>query len=664
MFNCDALQQLKQDMHASKELAQGLVRGTSKRFGFVVLDDGREAFLNPDEMQRVFPGDRVEVSLNATTDKNDKEKLEATLEKLLTTDLEEFVGRYIVRGKGHFVEPDVHGFNRWIFIAPNDRADALAGDYIRVRIVRHPFKYEGKAQAKILTRIGRDEDIAIEAKYTVDKFQLPFTFGDIAKEQAAELEGECFSASDKRQDLTALPFVTIDSDTTLDMDDALYAERLDSSKCNGWKLYVAIADPSSEIEINSPLDLAARARVNSVYLPGNTISMLPQALSHDTFSLVAGKARAALVCTMSISEDGTISAFKFTEALVQSKHKLSYTGVAALLNQESSEETNKLDISDEAAESLQLLSQLSYVRTRYRQDHALVMEDRPDYYPVLNDKRKIERIDKCDRTIAHALVEEAMLATNACAGDFFAEHSGHGIFSTHAGFKPERLEEVKSLLKDDRPDISTDDITTLKGYQTLISSLQRADASCVVLATLKRTLQPGQLSLEAKPHMGLGLPHYATVTSPIRRYNDLFNHQAIKNILNGVATTPLPAGTIEVMQLQISNGRQACRQMERWLYCQFMQQFVGQSFTGTVTLTTSVGLGINLDEFGIQGFCYLAADRNNKPKFDSRRMKLSHNDVDYHLEQKVDVIVDSVDLDARKINLRFATDTKENKNDI
>lgn len=664
MFNCDALQQLKQDMHASKELAQGLVRGTSKRFGFVVLDDGREAFLNPDEMQRVFPGDRVEVSLSSSTDKNDKEKLEATLEELISSELEEFVGRYIVRGKGHFVEPDVHGFNRWIFLAPNDRADALSGDYIRVRIVRHPFKYEGKAQAKVLARIGRDEDIAIEAKYTVDKFQLPFAFSDMAKAQVDELEGECFSATEQRQDLTSLPFVTIDSESTLDMDDALYAERLNESDGNGWKLFVAIADPSSEIDLNSPLDLAARERVNSVYLPGNTISMLPKTLSHDTFSLVEGKARAALVCTMSISEDGAITAFNFSEALIQSKHKLSYQGVAAQLDRDSAAEANDQNIGSEVSESLQLLSQLSYARTRYRQDHALVMEDRPDYYPILNDKRKIERIEKCERTIAHALVEESMLATNACAGDFFAKHPGHGIFSTHAGFKPERLEEVASLLKDDRPDVPTEDITTLSGYQKLISSLQRADANCVVLSTLKRTLQPGQLSVEAKPHMGLGLAHYATVTSPIRRYNDLFNHQAIKNILNGVSAVSLPDGTVEKMQSQVTNGRQACRQMERWLYCQFMQQFVGQRFTGTVSLTTSVGLGINLSDFGIQGFCYLAADRNNKPKFDSRRMKLSHNDVDYYLEQSVDVIVDSIDLDARKINLRFATESKENTNEI
>ena len=650
MFNCDALQQLKQDMHSSKEIAQGLVRGTSKRFGFVVLDDGREAFLNPDEMQRVFPGDRVEVSLST----NEQDKLEATLETLISSTLDEFVGRYIVRGKGHFVEPDMQGFNRWIFLAPKDRLDALSGDYIRVRIVRHPFKSEGKAQAKVLTRIGRDEDVAIEVKYTVDKFQLPFIFGEKATEAARELEGECFNAQGTRRDLTAIPFVTIDAESTLDMDDALYAE---SCPEGGWKLLVAIADPSSEIELGSPLELAARVRANSIYLPGNTITMLPKALSHQTFSLVAAKARPVLICEMNIADDGAINNFNFFEALIQSRQKLTYTGVAALLEQQQ----GQAEIDADAVSSLQTLSDLSYARTRYRQDHSLVMEDRPDYYPILDDKRKIERIEKCERTVAHALVEESMLATNACAGDFFAKNPGNGIFSTHAGFKPERLDEVKSLLKDDRPELAAtldlNTLDTLQSYQKLISSLQRSNANCVVLATLKRTLQPGKLSMDAQPHMGLGFTHYATITSPIRRYNDFYNHQAIKNIINGNPAQMLPEGSIEKLQQQITAGRQACRQMERWLYCQFMQQHIGKTLSGNVSLVTSAGLGIVLADFGIQGFCYLAADRNNRPKVDSRRMKLSHNQQDYYLEQKVEVLVESVDIEARKINLAFINPT-------
>lgn len=58
MLNPDALQQLSQlksSLHSNRQLAQGVVRTTTKRFGFVRLDDGREAFIDPDQMLRVLP---------------------------------------------------------------------------------------------------------------------------------------------------------------------------------------------------------------------------------------------------------------------------------------------------------------------------------------------------------------------------------------------------------------------------------------------------------------------------------------------------------------------------------------------------------------------------------------------------------------------------------
>src|SRR5690625_6480160 len=122
MFDNDALQKLsalKSSLQSQKELAQGVVRTTTKRFAFVRLDDGAEAFLAPDEAQKVLPGDRVEVSLT----RNDKNQLEATLEKLLSSELSHFVGRYQIRGTAHFIEPDVPHFNRWLIVPPQARGE-------------------------------------------------------------------------------------------------------------------------------------------------------------------------------------------------------------------------------------------------------------------------------------------------------------------------------------------------------------------------------------------------------------------------------------------------------------------------------------------------------------------------------------------------------------
>src|SRR5690554_3864267 len=120
MFNKDTLQQLSQlktTIRSQRELFQGTIRTTPKRFGFVKLDDGRDAFIDPEQMLKVLPNDRVEVEVVT----NKKNQLEARLEKLIDSSLHGFVGRYIVKGAGHFVEPDLPLFNRWLFIPPQDR---------------------------------------------------------------------------------------------------------------------------------------------------------------------------------------------------------------------------------------------------------------------------------------------------------------------------------------------------------------------------------------------------------------------------------------------------------------------------------------------------------------------------------------------------------------
>lgn len=97
-----------------------------------------------------------------------------------------------------------------------------------------------------------------------------------------------------RTDLTALPFVTIDSAKTEDMDDALYIEDLGDK----WKLTVAIADPTSYVQEGSPTDREAAKRAFTVYLPGCNIPMIPRILSDDICSLREGIARPVLCGTI------------------------------------------------------------------------------------------------------------------------------------------------------------------------------------------------------------------------------------------------------------------------------------------------------------------------------------------------------------------------------
>src|SRR6056297_2256692 len=139
MLKADALSQLRQlksDIKDNKVVFPGTVKATNGRFGFVALDDGRDLFLPPEEMQKVLPGDRV----NVTEQDGNKGKTQGLVDELLQSRLDTFVGRYIIRGKGHFVAPETPGINRWIFIPPEERRSAEPDDFIYCKIRRHPIK--------------------------------------------------------------------------------------------------------------------------------------------------------------------------------------------------------------------------------------------------------------------------------------------------------------------------------------------------------------------------------------------------------------------------------------------------------------------------------------------------------------------------------------------
>ena len=305
------------------------------------------------------------------------------------------------------------------------------------------------------------------------------------------------------------------------------------------------------------------------------------------------------------------------------------------------------------------------MRAEYRQQHMLVMDDKPDYFFILNDQKKIDHVDKRERNIAHRMIEEAMLVTNICAGELFVKNPGYGIFSTHIGFRVERLNDAISLITEDRPDLiaaglTATDLTQLDKFQKLFRELRvnsKVDSpnynpnNARLLSLLQRMLQAGSLSFEPIPHFGLGFNAYAMVTSPIRRYNDFYNHLAIKRILRDEPAIETDINELATqLQEQLNQGRQACRYLELWLQAQFMQQHLDTLHTGTIGLVNSNGIGVRLDDLGIEGYAMLAPrDGDVKAQFDSRRLSLTIEGKTYRLDEKVHVLVKEVDVAKRKI---------------
>jgi len=624
MLDKNALQQLRQlktHIVETKDQGEGEVRGSQRRFGFVRLDDNRDVFLAPDDMQRVFPGDRVKITVHT----DDKGKFKAELEKLIDSPLDCFTGRYVVRGQGHFVEPDLPRFNKLLFIPPSQRKKCAEGDLLYCQVAQHPFK-DGKSQVKVLENIGSPDQPGIEGKYTQRKFKLP-----------RDWPASCGITEDKyldgREDLRELPFVTIDSAETRDLDDALWAQSNDQ----GWLLKVAVADPGAVIAPGSPADIAAKQRASSVYLPGFTQPMIPNSISQGACSLLADEDRAAIVCTLQVSVDGDISDIQFSEALIRSHAKLSYNDVHNHIHGEM----------DLGYPSLNELYAASQALNRYRREHHIVMPEQPDFHFQLNEQRKIESIVKVERNDAHRLVEECMLAANRSVAQWLGD--APALFVSHAGLREDRLDNVRKVIAKELPELGDCDISNLEGYKALIKACDASESSLPLRSIFARMLQPGSISAEPKPHFGLGLERYSTFTSPLRKYSDLIVQRCIRAKLRGETIQRPDEETATSLQEALRNGRQASNQMEQWLQYQYLATNTSDTvYSARIAHVNGGGFTVELVDYGISGFVE-ARTITEKLSFDADTLRLHSAHSNYQLEQIVNVKVSELDDFQRKL---------------
>ena len=678
MLNNDALaqlRQLKQNIHESKDRGEGIVKGSQGRFGFVTLDDGREIYLPPEQMQRVFPDDRIAIEGVAGSEG----KPLAQLQRLIESPLRAFTGRYIVRDNAHFVETDLPRLSRWIFVPPKQRRNAKHGDYVRASITQHPFN-DGKAQARIETVIGSEAQKGIQARYALARFDLPESAPALLE---SDLEQPDMQA---RRDLTTLPLVTIDGIDTRDMDDALYAERLSAdttADANAiWKLTVAIADPSAWIKADSALEKTIAARGTSIYLPGLSVPMLPEQLANGQCSLQCDAERLALVCEMWIDNEGNIARYAFSEARVRSHAKLSYGEVAEFLRTPPADNSTELQTSAWAASLRELHAASACLRQQRQREH-IVLPERGEYRAQFDDDGKIAGYKRQSKNAAHVLVEECMIATNRCAARYLQQDNlvqpdglgaANGIFVAHRGFRSERHDNINKLIGAELPQFAHRNIATLPDYIALMQTLAQTPSVTTLKGELPlreilfRSLERAQFSASAAPHFGMGLPAYTTITSPIRKFNDYLSQRALKAKLRGESSTAISAETIAQLQDRSDRARQASNFAQQWLDCDYLSQQtelskpIDRVWRGTLVHITSSGVVVRLLENGIQGFVD-TRHSGEKFSFDPVYMRLSSAKHTFQLEQEVDVKVASIDM--KKYSIAFAlvpTDAPANEN--
>lgn len=600
--NNPLLSQLKQQLHAAKPQVEGVVKSTDKAYGFLECDK-ESYFIAPPEMKKVMHGDRIKAVIETVDDKK-----QAVPDELLEPMLTRFVAKVrFNKDKKLQVLVDHPSINQPIGAnqAKNVKEELQEGDWVVATLKTHPLRDDRFFFAQISEFICRADD------------QFALWWVTLARHEQSRypVQGQdAYPMLDEktRENLTALYFVTIDSETTQDMDDALYIEPLEQNGVQtGWKLAVAIADPTAYIALDSQIEKDARQRCFTNYLPGFNIPMLPRELSDDICSLKANETRPALVCFIETDLQGEITAKPhFVTAYVESKAKLAYDNVSDYLEQK---ENAWQPENEEIARQVNQLHQFTLARIEWRKKHSLLFKEKPDYSFVLAENGQVQEIKAEYRRIANQIVEESMIIANICAAQYLHENAKTGIFNTHSGFDKKFLPNAHNFLISNLADeqnkaeleerYSVENLTTLAGYCQMRHDIEPIEGDYLEFR-LRRFLTFAEFKAELAPHFGLGLNGYATWTSPIRKYSDMVNHRLIKAC---IYNQPYEQPSNEVLA-RLQEARKQNRMVERdiadWLYCRYLADKVEQktTFSAEVQDVMRGGLRVQLLENGASVF--------------------------------------------------------------
>lgn len=660
------------------DLIKGRVLGHRDGIGFLIRDDGKkpDLVMPPRQMRRVFHGDHV---LARISGRDRRGRDEATIVEVLARNTQTLVGIYRERSSEFGVLiPENSRIAQEVIIPNSATGGARDGQIVSVRITQQP---ETRVQpvGEVIEVLGERMDPGMEIDIAIRSHDIPDEFPPEVEAEIAGMSAEVAEADKPhRIDLRDTPLVTIDGEDAKDFDDAVCAWK---TKSGSWKLLVAIADVSHYVRVGTALDEEAHVRGNSVYFPGQVVPMLPELLSNGLCSLNPDVDRLTLVCEMNISQSGTISRYKFYEAVIRSHARLTYTQVGEMLESPDSPEGQQLCQRYQALlPSLKSLHSLYKLLRQSRSERGAIDFETTETEILFNAERKIEAIVPRSRNDAHKLIEECMLAANVATARFLDKHDLPALYRIHERPSPERLDKLRLFLNELGLSLGGGDEPTPQDYRELAEAIKERPDADIIQTVMLRSMSRAVYSPHNEGHFGLAYPAYAHFTSPIRRYPDLLVHRAIRSVIRGPRQTTtvqrVEGASVEkpskwcpyTFEQMIELGEHcsmterraddATRDVADWLKCEFMSDKVGEVFEGTIASVTQFGIFVRLTDVYVEGLVHVTSLPSDYYHYEpeKHRLKGERGGIAYRLGDGVTVQVARVDLDERKIDFELVDD--------
>ena len=586
------------------------------------------------------------------------------------------VGRFHADPEQPFVTPFDSRLDHDVVIDRNGTMGARDEEMVNVEIDRYPDRTSHIARGRVVEVLGFIGEPGVDIELVIRKLQIPHRFPPEVLAAADAIPDEVTAAEiAKRVDLREHNIVTIDGETAKDFDDAVEVQQL----ANGnYLLGVHIADVSHYVTEGSALDEEAFERGTSVYFPGRAVPMLPERLSNGICSLNPRVERLTFSVDIEIDKKGRFVERKVYRSVIRTKERTTYTNVNAfLVNEGVAQPSGSPPHGVVVPPAEELRARYGYLLDDFTRMHALydilrkrreargsIDFDLPEAEVILDSEGVIDAIKPTGRNVAHRIIEEFMLAANEVVASELVFANQPGIFRVHQQPDPQKLEDLREILKEFKLTLRGDLEEMRPGeLQRVMKSVEGTPEERFLSNIVLRSMKRAYYSEENVGHFALAIANYAHFTSPIRRYPDLIVHRRLgemvdKGPLYGERLAEVErAHPLYAAQSSDRERRadEASREVMEWKKVIFMRDKVGLKFTGIVTGVAAFGLFIELDEIFVQGMVPVATIGGDFWVFREREHRLRGESTgrEMRLGDKVTIEVKSIDEDRHQLEFRL-----------
>lgn len=632
---------------------KGVYSKAKKGFGFVSLSEKEldDIYIPKGSEGNAMDGDTVQILI--TKEKQGDSSAEGKIVKVMKRAVTEVLGLVKERQEGLFLFPDNQKLPSPFYIQPGKAGGALPGDKVMAKIlsyggVQKEEKRGSRGRSPIprgkrspllsypvcgVTEVlGASTEPGVDVLSVIRAFSLPEDFPEEVKSEAAAIPmevPESILSSKTRRDFRALTTITIDGEDAKDLDDAISLEYFPEKKL--YRLYVHIADVTEYVKEGSSLDLEALERGTSVYLTDRVIPMLPRELSNGICSLHEGVDRLTLSCIMDYNERGEQLSHEICPGIICSDKRMSYTGVTAVLEKESgttslgaenSASVASLDMGKRNEETaadyssylpfkdlLLHMRDLSRLLRHKRVERGGLDFDFPESKILFNEKGQIAEIRSVIREESHKIIEDFMLAANETVAEEYYWRDIPFLYRVHERPDLDKWQELSRILSNFSILLRAKDPDSIrpKSLQGILETIKGKEEEMMLSNLILRSLKQAKYSVECGEHFGLASKYYTHFTSPIRRYPDLQIHRIIKENLFSQENAkryahygrilPDVAMQSSLRERRADEAERDCMKLKK---CQYMKNFLGESFPGTISGLTEYGIYVTLEN-GIEG---------------------------------------------------------------